>query len=162
MIEIFNICTQFFSNLFWLFLGVAVLTQSLWALACIILSGTENLNPANWSSLFLNMLIVAAPAFATTNWLAGHHPIWGILAVGLVSLLALECGVWNEIVKDIMFFTDKTREGKLVRREMRVVEATLINEPRTAKNDATWTAQKDRLKLLPNPQNTIEGVLCDE
>jgi len=151
MIEIFNICTQFFSNLFWLFLGVAVLTQSLWALACIILSGTENLNPANWSSLFLNMLIVAAPAFATTNWLAGHHPIWGILAVGLVSLLALECGVWNEIVKDIMFFTDKTREGKLVRREMRVVEATLINEPRTAKKRCNLDGAKRQAEIITKP-----------
>jgi hypothetical protein len=151
MIEIFNIITLFFSNIFWLFLGIVVLTQSLWALACIILSGTENLNPANWPPLLLNMLIVSAPAFATANWLAGHHPIWGILAVGLVSLLALNLGVWNEIVKDIMFYMDKTREGNLVRGEMRVVEATLIVEPCTAKNDATWTT----LKLLPGPQKAI-------
>jgi hypothetical protein len=152
MIEIFNICTQFFSNLFWLFLGIIVLIQTLWALACIILSGTENFNPDNLPALFLNMLIVGAPSFAIASWLSGHHPIWGILAVSLISLLALNSGVWNEIVKDFMYFTDKTREGRLVHRERRVVEATLINEPRTAKNDATWTAiHTKKLMLLPPP-----------
>jgi len=151
MIEIFYNITHFFENIYYVFMGIVVLTQTLWALAYIVLSGTENLNPANWPSLFLNMLIVAAPAFAITNWLAGHHPIWGILAVCLVSLFALECGVWHGIVKDIMYFTNKNREGNLVRGEMRVVEATLIVEPRTAKNDATWTT----LKLLPSPQKEI-------
>lgn len=152
MIETFyTLFTQFFSTIFWTSLGIAVLIQTVWSVSCIILSGTENLNPANWPALFLNMLIVAAPVFAITNWLAGHHPIWGILAVGLVSLCALECGVWHEIVKDVTYFTDKNREGNLVRGEMRVVEATLIVEPHTAKNDATWTT----LKLLPSPHKAI-------
>jgi hypothetical protein len=151
MIETFYNITHFFENAYDVFIGIAVLTQTLWALACIVLRGTENLNPANWPSLFLNILLVAVPVLVTASWLAGHHPIWGILAIFLVSLFALECGVWHEIVKDIMYFTDKNREGNLVRGEMRVVEATLIVEPRTAKNDATWTT----LKLLPSPQKAI-------
>jgi hypothetical protein len=152
MIEnIYNI-THFFENFYDVFIGIAVLTQTLWALACIVLRGAENLNPDTWPSLFLNIILVAVPVLATASWLAGHHPIWGILAIFLVSLLALECGVWREIVNDIIYFTDKNREGNMVRREMRVVEATLIVEPHTAKNDATWTAiHTNNLRLLPPP-----------
>ncbi|MGZ8238730.1 MAG: hypothetical protein ACXWTY_12760 [Methylobacter sp.] len=153
MIETFYSITHFFENAYYVFMGIVVFTQTLWALACIVLSGTENLNPATWPTLFLNTLLVAVPTLATASWLAGHHPVWGILAVALVSLLALKCGVWHEIVKDIMYFTDKNREGNMVRGKMRVVEATLIVEPRTAKNDATWTA----LKLLPSPQKAIKA-----
>jgi len=131
------------SDILFQLLGIVFLVflcvPPLWILNNIVRRGADNLHPANWPSLFGN-LVFLVPGGLAIYWLSHpdqEHRLMGVMAFAAYIFILWYGGIWGSIFQSFQF-SDNDNSDDLVRRGARVVEAHELNA-RTAKDDDTRT-----------------------